>query len=197
MGWWSDHKAKGISFDSWAKKKYFHDDKNFKHEVVQTGLVDFNTGYLACKRTVKKTGESYIYCMVVLLRWRNNPYQNVMVKEVDETCGPCEAYCPKKVFNILSPIADLNLSGDSLKWAQEWRNRVTEYHNKLDKWNSVKKGDTVHFTEPLHFLGGVVLSDLKVYNKRKGLFIPEKQCRWDMVKVTKNNIINRDYDIIH
>ena len=193
MGWWSDHKAKGISFDAWAKKKYFRDDKSFQHEVIATGLVNRSVLYMACKRTVKATKESYVYGMIVLIQWVNDPYQNMMVKEIDETCGPNEYHCPKKVFIKLSPLPDLGLFGINLKYATEWRQAVTDYHAKCDSWKAVKNGDDITIKEEIVFTGGWHLTQFTVKDKRKNLYTPRQHSQWNTVKIPKHTLLHKGY----
>lgn len=167
MGYWSDYKPKGMSFREWANNKYTFENDDIKHTVIDAALVKRTTGYIACERLSKKDGVKYIYCLVVLIRWENGDNWNMMIKEVDETCGPYECECPKKIFKLLSPVRKLRAMGNSFKWSKNWRNKVVQYHKKCDVVQQITNGDILRFNKKIKFIGGTVADVFEVVNKVK------------------------------
>jgi hypothetical protein len=197
MGYWSDFKPKGQSFKIWATKKYTWEDDNIIHRVIDAALLHRTTGYLACERISKKDGVRYIYCMVLLVRWENDKYSrwNMMVKEVDETCGPVEYHCPEKIFKLLSPIRKLRVMGDGYKWVKEWRKSVIAYHAKRKIINTVSNGDIIRFDKPINFVGGRRVYEFYVADKSKGLY-EDNSYRMNLYKLPNSYMINNQFTII-
>ncbi len=192
MGYWSDHKRSDKTMREWAAAKYDYENAEFKHEVIETGLVNRTTLFIACKRSVKNDPSvSYVYCMVVLIRWIKDNHYNMMIKELDETICPSYYNCPVKVFKSLTPLTDDIDFGS----AGIWREHVQEYHTARNLLKTVKVDDVIQLKSALLF-NGVEVDSLQVYNKRRLLFIPKIKCGYGVVKISKDLLLSIGYDVI-
>lgn len=109
MGWTGTHKPYRMKFRDFLRTELFRDED--KEEMLECSIVRRNTAYMAVR--IKKTGE--VYGLVVQILFCPNPdvYYNIHYKEVDETMGPYQTACPKKILDLLTPTDN--------KYAKEWR----------------------------------------------------------------------------
>lgn len=70
------------------------------------------------------------WAAVFLTRTDSRDYYNFCYKDMDETCGPCQAECPESILKLLSPT-------DS-QWANEWRERCRENAKKKKSPDALK-----------------------------------------------------------
>lgn len=89
---------------------------------------------------------------LVALQWRGRGDYNFTYKDMSETMGPCEAECPTRILDLLTPT-------DS-EWANEWRERCRSAAERKASVPKVKKGDRIRFVEPIAFTSGVELTEL-------------------------------------
>lgn len=124
MGWSTIDKRKSESFKEWAIRTYNFETDKIKHTVLETGYVNYGELYIACERWSKIDGVKFVYCMVVLIRKESK--FGLMSKEMDETCHPYYYNCPKKVFNLLSPIRKTRVLGFQYRYVKDWRSAVAQ-----------------------------------------------------------------------
>jgi hypothetical protein len=65
------------------------------------------------------------YCWVVLTG-SNRRTGEFSYKEMTEFCGPCEATCPERLLDMLSPLKDCPESDNPSDWARGWRQRCRD-----------------------------------------------------------------------
>lgn len=130
MGWTFTHREKGISNLDW-----------FRGEFSSAELLDVATkGGVAYGAL--RTPEGDVVALVILTRWVRGDYYNFGYKDMDEGMGPCEDDCPRRIFDLLTPLppeqADPSVERN---WAAQWRKRVQA---RLDR-PPVRKGTRVRF----------------------------------------------------
>jgi len=91
---------------------------------------------------------------------------NFGYKGMDEGCGPCEAKCPKSIFNLLTPTDN--------DFANSWRERCREYHAQADEqkksplaFHKMPVGTKVTWTVPNDRLSSFNEGEKVVLEKRK------------------------------
>jgi hypothetical protein len=194
MGWWGNHKPKDTSFKEWAKKNYSFENNNVKHVVLDAALVNFTQGYLACERTEKSTGKTYVYAMVLLVQWVNNPFENMMVKEMDETMWPYYDKCPERILNLLSPADEISEYPDTQKNINGWRADVKRYITNCKRWKKVQVGDIVTFEHGFSF-AGKILTKFRLSDKKWLHFVPLEDSIYNVVHIKKDSIINSNFSV--
>lgn len=127
MGWTFTHREKGTSNLDW-----------FRDEFTGGGgeIIDMATkGGTAYGAYRTRTGE--VRALVILTRWVPKDYYNFGYKDMDESMGPGDDDCPKRIFDLLTPLTD-----DDNDWSAEWRARVEKRLNRP----KVTKGTRVRWT---------------------------------------------------
>ena len=92
-------------------------DSEYEYKVLDSAIVKLRTFYAAVERVHKTTGERVVWAAVFLLGYGRKSYDdhNFGWKDLDETCGPCEAECPERILKLLTPTDN--------EYANEWRKR--------------------------------------------------------------------------
>ena len=114
-----------------GKDSTYNKDSDTYHEFqcVQhcyRGMSFAGTLWKVVRKTLKlKSDDSIVSTMLFigcdLLRYDNTDNLSAWgVKEMDETCGPCEVNCPESYIKMV-PLQDAG-------YAKSWRERVAEYH---------------------------------------------------------------------
>ena len=115
-----------------------------------------NVVYMAVQNVEKK----HIFATVTLISISDGEF---MWKDMDETVGPCEDDCPKKILDQLSPTTS--------EYALEWRKRCraklalgkVKYHH----------GDVLEFPNEISFSNGFKGKTFILYKEgRKTMFLP-------------------------
>jgi hypothetical protein len=194
MGWWGNHKPKNMSFKEWANKNYSFENVDIKHVVLDAALVNFTQGYLACSRTEKSTGKTYVYAMVLFIKWINNPMGNIMVKEIDETTVPRYYKCPERILNLLSPADEISEYPDIQKNINKWRADAKKYIANCKRWKKVQVGNVVTFEHGFSF-GVENLATFRLSNKKRLHFEPLENSIYDIVHIRKDSIINSNFSV--
>ena len=134
MGWTSydatNYKinGKGIKvIDKKAECDSLFDDK---HKVLKSAVVG-NVYYAAIENDDKE-----VYAIVILISTSRSDGFNFGYKDMSEFCGPYETKCPKSILKLLTPTDN--------KWANEWRQKCWDYHNK-PKLKDVKVGQKIKY----------------------------------------------------
>jgi hypothetical protein len=137
MGWDFSHVAPGTKTLDVLKAE-------FGADRIVSGAVVGSTAYLAV--THEHEGQPVVLGVVVLTQRRRNDFYNFGYKVVDETMGPYEAQCPKRILDLLTdPLND---------YAAEWRDRCRENLAAKAKAATVKPGTVIRLDEPLPFNDG-------------------------------------------
>lgn len=126
MGWTFTHREKGTSNLDWFRGEFAGGSGELLDLATKNG-----TAYGAYR-----TQDGEVRALVILTRWVPKDYYNFGYKDMDETQGPNDDDCPKRIFDLLTPLKE----GED-KWAAGWRERVQE---KLSR-PKVTKGMNVRF----------------------------------------------------
>ena len=109
---------------AWAKTQFNWVSGYIHHTVLHASLVNWRELYVACEYYNQENGIRFVYCKVALLD--NYRPGSVMVKVIDETCGPMYYKCPNIIMKKLSPVRKLRVFGKEFGWAKGWRQQVKE-----------------------------------------------------------------------
>lgn len=129
MGWTFDHKDKEVKVIDFFKERFFHDNEKSKGEVIDGGVKNFKTAYMAYKITDKITNKFEIFALVCLLSYKPKDFYNFGFKDMDETCGPNESDCPEKIMKLLTPTDNEY----ALRWRERCQYNIDTRKEKL-KW---------------------------------------------------------------
>lgn len=129
MGWTGIHADLSKSnrqiiseeFGEWENEK-------IKVEILDSAQLG-NVVYTAHKTTNKETGKGTTWAGIFLVERNSRNYFNFSYKDMDETYGPYECSCPKRILDKLSPTENecANI------WRKACRNKIAE--NKRIKKN--------------------------------------------------------------
>lgn len=187
MGYWSDYKHKNESFAVWAANKYNRETELYKNEVVATGLVNRRELYVAVKRIDKVEQIEYVYCMVILIRWEKGRHYNMMIKEMDEFCGPCYYNCPASVYNALTPVPYSDLS-------ENWRETVKARYDKSAAINKLANNDIVVFDKAIKLRSGKEYTRFQIMNRAKYYFSPIGSSA-ELTLLTRSFLKDREWQV--
>lgn len=134
MGWTTTHKPKGTTASEYIIDNCltWSDDCTATYTVLDSAVVKFRTFYAAMERIDKVTGEREVWAAVYLLSHRPKAEHNFGWKDMDETCGPCEAECPERILDLLTPTEN--------QYANDWRARCREHIAKRKARPKVEVG---------------------------------------------------------
>lgn len=139
MGWCTTERPRDV-------KQYFKDGLTWESEdsvhVCLDIALKLNVLYAAVETRKKESGETRVWCSVMLIRYYKNPSDgyNFGYKDMTENDLPNEVSCPKKILDLLTPTSN--------KLANEWRKLCRERLSRI-----VKKGDSILFDESVNFNG--------------------------------------------
>jgi hypothetical protein len=112
-----------------------------------------NVLYMAYKiNSGKYVGK--VTALVYLLGSDKKSYYNFGYKSMEESVGPVESDCPKRILDKLSPVEELyDEDSLSIQWAREWRQRcLSKFGHK--KTPPLRAGDMIELTDPIKFTNG-------------------------------------------
>jgi hypothetical protein len=135
----------------------------FANEVIDHAVVG-TTVYLLCRRMPKGAWEpdttyindaegSYRWIAVVLTRKTRDAY-DLGYKEMEESMGPVEAQCPKRIITAASPLRhpDPGIEGN---YAARWRQKcLDQAAAKTKRKADLVHGATIRLSSPLDFTDG-------------------------------------------
>jgi len=136
MGWWYQHREKGISDKEWFQRELFPSGTNTIVESASKG----NVFYAAV--LVHETNK--VWGLVCLKQWVRGDEFNFGYKDMDESMGPFCYDCPERILNRLSEPA---INDSAAKWRAACRAEIA----KRALRPKLKAGDTIQFPEPLTF----------------------------------------------
>lgn len=135
MGWTFTHREKGTSNLDWFRREFCSSNPE---QLIDLATKN-GTAYGAYR---VQSGE--VRALVCLTRWVRGDYYNFGYKDMDESMGPCEDDCPKRIYDLLTPLTDADNES-----SVEWRKRVEERLNRP----KVTKGTRLRWT-PEFWSGG-------------------------------------------
>ncbi|BCV23258.1 hypothetical protein [Gelria sp. Kuro-4] len=157
MGWDYLHLEKGRSIKDFLREEFTHSGENYSYKVLDCAIVNLREAYLAVEH-VDETGNREVYAVVCLLNYTDD-YYNFGFKSIDETMGPYQYNCPKRILELLTPTEN--------KYAQEWRAKCWERLKEKAARPKLQKGMVICFTKPIRFTNGRVESVFRVEDVRR------------------------------
>jgi len=143
MGWTYTHRGTQPIKEFLRGETDCTNDKGTKWEMLDCAIVKFRTAYMAVRIT-RAGQDPYVVAYVFLLDYRPKDDYDTGYKDMDESVGPCEAQCPERILNLLTPTAH--------EYALEWRRKC---------WDNIAKGKVFKLkvgmqieTRPIHFSDG-------------------------------------------
>jgi hypothetical protein len=151
MGWLYYYREPGQSdldhfrekFQTSANPRYLLIDGATKNFVFYGAVADTETGEV----------EGFV---AMLNRCRGE--FNFGYKDMTERSGPCDAECPDRILDLLTPLPECD-HGEEVRYcgvcaARDWRAASREFNAKAKARPKVRRGDTIRFAEPIEFMDG-------------------------------------------
>lgn len=148
MGWTGTHKDRNCSLLDFFKQELEYDNSASRLELLDLAAPRRNVAYGACRYTDKTTNESYVFAIVVLIKWAPRSRHNICYKEMSESMGPFEYDCPPRIFRLIEQFPPRD------QYAQEWRAKVRSYLANRMALPKLRPGMCVEFDQPLRFENG-------------------------------------------
>lgn len=152
MGWlFMSHHSMGHA----TAKAYLDDQFTFERpdeHGVPRGLTVLassclgNRVYYAAVQAWRDGVAGAVFAVVCLVRWNPRAKDGMTFgyKDMDESMGPCEAECPARILDLLTPT--------TRPYAIEWRARCRA--NLERKARPLRGGERIRFDEPMTFTDG-------------------------------------------
>ncbi len=141
-------------------KAYLDDQFTFARAEVQcrvlaSAMVGTRTYYAAVEQVMSATGAPEVCGVVCLVRYNRRDLEGYIFgyKEMSEHAGPCEATCPTKVLDLLSPTDNANALG----WRARCRANIAQRRARQSK-PVPRPGQIVVLAQPLLFRDGATLA---------------------------------------
>lgn len=117
MGWSGSTYFPGML--TYVKNQFNMESDIFKYTLLDYSVVRRTTLYAAVEILNKTTQQKEVIAFVSLFRFSRYDY---MVKDMDESMGPCECSCPARILNLLTPTTS--------EYANKWRKTC---------WDNIRK----------------------------------------------------------
>jgi hypothetical protein len=116
-------------------------------EIVASALVNIRTWYAACRQVQRKTGKAEVFALVCLVKYNPRDREGMIFgyKNMSETMGPCEAECPARILDLLTPTTNEH----ALAWRARCRAAIARRTRPVPK-----TGDTIVFANDIRFTDG-------------------------------------------
>jgi hypothetical protein len=168
MGWLYMHR---MGMDGYATPKAYldaqftydrkyEDGSTYAMRVLDSACVGNRVWYAATR--VERSGqEPYVIALVCLVRWNPRDKEGLIFgyKDMEESMGPCEAECPERILNKLTPTTNEH----ALEWRERCRARLRLRSRKIDD------GMRIRLATPLTFVDGHVGAEFIVVKKGSAL----------------------------
>jgi len=191
MGWTFMHRPRGISDRAWFEREgcftWSHDTRN--RRVVDTATVNRTVFHAVLEMDAEADGTMIPdangrvrIAFVFLLKWVPSDHHNFGYKDLDEFMGPCEAVCPERLLDQLTPFKPEAIAAAEAAYAAElaaveagtlpYASRSTLLHahdwrQRCRRLIEVRKatrqpGTKLKLINPLRFSDGVTATELTV-----------------------------------
>ncbi len=199
MGWTSTHVSKGHA-GQYMKDLFTSDNENSSLEMLKGAFVGWGQHYAAVKRTIKATGESYVFAVATLIHWSRDEY-NFTYKDMDESMGPCMYDCPESILKLLTPTEQMSkISGSSEKYSKAWRIACWETIFKKQDKKKLVNGTVIKLKKALDFVDGSKADTFVIIRKGRSV----KLCGYEAGNNTARfyqrynirHFANYEYDIV-
>lgn len=161
MGWTSTHRPFGKKISEYFSEQFTWESETQTHRILASSLVRFSVWYAAMEIITKATGKREVIGVVVLVHNQPHSHYNISYKEMTEECGPCDADCPKRILDLLTPTEN--------EYARKWRARCRE--NLGTRMPVKKKGHWMLLKRPLNFKDGTTHALLKIEDGARGHYV--------------------------
>lgn len=119
MGWLYTHKPRGMPVAQFLIQHgalRWTDSALLVYTVLDTATINLTQFYAAVETRNTETGEREVWAAVFLLHFCRGRH-NFGYKDMTESMGPCEAQCPQRILDLLTPTDNAN----ALEWRQRCR----------------------------------------------------------------------------
>ena len=132
------------------------DGSSYAMRVLDSACVG-NRVWYAATRVERSDQEPYVIALVCLVRWnaRDKEGLHFGYKDMEESMGTCEAECPERILNKLTPTNNEH----ALEWRERCRARLQLRSRKIED------GMRIRLASPLTFTDGHVGSEFIVVKK--------------------------------
>lgn len=148
-----------------------------------------NRVYYAATQVITNGIAGEVFAIVCLVRWNPRDKEGLVLgyKDMEESMGPCEAECPARILDLLTPTES--------EYALDWRRRCAE--NLKRRARTIEDGDRIKLAATLTFTDGHVGDEFIVQKRGRKLSFrnPDGHGRyrisgfmdlaWEIVPVTK------------
>jgi hypothetical protein len=121
MGWTYARREPNVKDFDWFAQEFNYNDDKQRNTVLAAARVG-STVYLAQEIENKLTNTKMVLALVVLTERGKPGAYNFGYKEMGEACEPFFYDCPKRIFDMLTPLPD----DPAFKGAHTWREKVQQ-----------------------------------------------------------------------
>jgi hypothetical protein len=150
---------------------------HFQRRIYGEHLVDAATVGGTFYGALKRPDDGLVQAVVILTKWVRGDAYNFGYKDMDESMGPCEAQCPPRILDLLSPVDALFPGSRCAEWAATWRAACRAHAAKRTKARAVKPGDRVRFAEPMKFTDGTARQTFRFVERNTFTDEDGRRCR--------------------
>lgn len=157
-------------------KDFFSESFDHKSGRVLDVTATLKEAYIAYEVLDPETGAVRgVIGIACLTSWRPNAEFNFGYKDMDETMGPGIANCPKRIFDLLTPVEQLCADGvyhigRSAVWARQWRRRVAKRLAEKSARPALRRGMVLTFEPPIRFSWGPPYGKLRCVDAKRRHF---------------------------
>ena len=128
-----------------------------------------NRVYYAAAQVMTDGIGGEIFAIVCLVRWNpaNRDGHQFGYKDMEESMGPCEAGCPARILDLLTPTTN--------EHALDWRRRCRE--NLGRRARKVEHGDIIKLPAPMKFTDGHEADEFLVERRGRRIILRDPQTR--------------------
>lgn len=172
MGWTSCQLPYGEKVDEFLRMECEHDEQR----ILASSYVNYSVWYAALKLTTNEVVA--VICLVRMTKSREISY-----KSMDETVGPYEYGCPRKILELLTPT--------NSEYAINWRKQCWENIEKRKKLK-FKVGQKLIFKEPVRFTTGKEHTELLIQSVK-----PLRFCSgYDVYRIRRNYLLTAEFTVV-
>ena len=121
MGWSGNTIDSFNGIKAFMKDYYNFDAPSYTMTLLDYAVLNRNTVYAAVETVVKADGSREVWAAVILFRFNRREY---MYRNMEESMGPCEIACPKRILELLTPTTN--------EYAVKWRKKCWDFINSRD-----------------------------------------------------------------
>jgi hypothetical protein len=122
-----------------------------------------NRVYYAATQVIADGKPGEVFAIVCLVRWNPRDKEGYIFgyKDMEESMGPCEAECPARILDLLTPT--------DKEYALDWRKRCRA--NLERRSRKLSDGDRLRLPEPMKFSDGHIGQEFIVAKRGRRLVL--------------------------